>query len=139
MKVSLVVMSPGKTMGQAIPISGPKFIIGRDPQCNLRPANPIISKKHCAIFMKNDIVFVQDFNSTNGTFVNDIQVKGEMPLNHGNVLKVGSLLFRVDIEKVVPIDKPTPLPPQKTADKEEDVANILLSVLDADTSQATRQ
>ena len=67
MKVSLVVMNPGKTQGHAIPITLSQFIIGRDPQCNLRPASPDISKRHCAILIKNGKVTLRDFDSTNGT------------------------------------------------------------------------
>src|SRR3954447_24329671 len=99
MKVSLVVKTAGKTSGQAIPVTLSQFIIGRDPQCNLRPASPIISKRHCAILIKNGKVSVRDFDSTNGTFINDVPVKGEMPLIHDNILKVGPLTFKVSIEK----------------------------------------
>src|SRR5687768_8161871 len=122
MKVSLVVMSAGKA-GQAIPVTLSQFIIGRDPQCNLRPASQIISKRHCAIITKAGKVSVRDFESTNGTFVNDTQVKGEVPLNAEDILKVGPLEFRVVIEKTTPVNKPTP-PPTKAvgAGNEEDVA-----------------
>ena len=47
MKLSLVVAS-GVHEGKAIPITVPQFVIGRDPQCQLRPASPAISKRHCA-------------------------------------------------------------------------------------------
>ena len=77
MKVSLVVMSDGKAKGQAIPVTLPQFVIGRDPQCQLRPASPVISKRHCALLVRGEQVFVRDFESTNGTFVNDQPVKGE--------------------------------------------------------------
>jgi predicted component of type VI protein secretion system len=128
MKVSLVVMNPGKTAGHAIPITLSQFIIGRDPQCNLRPASPVISKRHCAILIKNGKVTIRDFDSTNGTFIDDVPVKGEVPLNHDNVLKVGPLTFKVVIEKTAPVDKPTPPPAKKPPGNEEDVANMLLSL-----------
>src|SRR5581483_8262257 len=106
MKLSLVVVNAGKTEGQAIPIKLAQFIIGRDPQCNLRPASPVISKRHCAILVKNGKVFIRDFDSTNGTFVNDKQVKGEFALVHNDILKIGPLTFRVSIEATVPpVDK----------------------------------
>ena len=43
MKLSLVVVTAGKAAGQSIPIPSAQFIIGRDPQCNLRPASAMIS------------------------------------------------------------------------------------------------
>src|SRR3954462_3106580 len=98
MKVSLVVQTPGKAAGQAISVAAAQFIIGRDPQCNLRPASAMISKRHCAVLVKEGRVFLRDFDSTNGTFLNDEPVKGEVPLKDGDMLKVGPLLFKVAIE-----------------------------------------
>ena len=139
MKVSLVVMNPGKTAGHAIPITLSQFIIGRDPQCNLRPASPVISKRHCAILIKNGKVTLRDFDSTNGTFINDNPVKGEVPLDHDNVLKVGPLTFKVVIEKSVPVDKPTPPPAKKTPGSDEEVGNMLLSLQDDEEDTAEPQ
>src|SRR3954453_16962067 len=109
MKLSLQV-SVGKAAGKVISITVPQFLIGRDPQCHLRPASPIISKRHCALLVKGGKVFVRDFGSTNGTFVNDEPVKGERQLSHDDLLKIGPLSFRVNIEAATPVDKPTPLP-----------------------------
>ncbi len=69
MKLRLVVVG-GVHDGKAIPITVPQFVIGRDPQCQLRPASPAISKRHCAVLVRGTQVFVRDFGSTNGTFVN---------------------------------------------------------------------
>src|SRR2546430_17740644 len=98
MKLSLVVMTAGKSKGQAVPVNLPQFIIGRDPQCNLRPASAAISKRHCAVLVKEGKVFVRDFDSTNGTFVNDVPIKGEVPLKHEDILKIGPLEFKVVME-----------------------------------------
>lgn len=138
MKVSLVVLSAGKSAGQAIPVTLAQFIIGRDPQCNLRPASPVISKRHCAILIKNGKVSVRDFESTNGTWVNETQVKGEFPLNHDDTLKIGPLSFRVAIEKTTPVNKPTPPPTKAPArpGNEEDVAAMLLSLQEQEAPEA---
>src|ERR1051326_7500982 len=113
MKVSLVVSNPGKTAGHVIPITLSQFIIGRDPQCNLRPASPIISKRHCAILIKNGKVAVRDFDSTNGTFVNDKQVKGQAALHHDDILKAAPPSLKVIIERGARGNKPTPPPAKK--------------------------
>jgi predicted component of type VI protein secretion system len=137
MKVSLVVLTAGKAAGQSVPITLSQFIIGRDPQCNLRPASAVISKRHCAILVKAGKVFVRDFDSTNGTFINEKQITGEAALKHDDVLKVGPLAFRVVIETTTPVNKPTPTPPPKAptqqASDDESVAAMLLSLQD-DTS-----
>jgi pSer/pThr/pTyr-binding forkhead associated (FHA) protein len=133
MKLSLVVMTAGKAAGQAIPVPSPQFIIGRDPQCNLRPASAMISKRHCAVLVKNNQVFLRDFDSTNGTFLNETQVKGEVALKDGDVLKVGPLTFRVTIEGVPAPSKPTPPPqPKKSNIMNDDAAAMLLNIDDDD-------
>jgi pSer/pThr/pTyr-binding forkhead associated (FHA) protein len=99
MKVTLVVMTPGKMEGKSISISGAQFLIGRDPQCNLRPASPLISKRHCRVEIREDRVFVRDFGSTNGTYLNDDRIDNEQEALHEDILKVGPLEFQVAIEE----------------------------------------
>jgi len=132
MKLSLVVQNAGKTQGQAIPIKLAQFVIGRDPGCNLRPASAMISKRHCAILVKEGKVFLRDFGSTNGSFLNDKQVQGEVELHQDDVLKIGPLHFKVAIEKAA-VSKPTPPPPVKTAGGHDDDAAALLLGLDDGT------
>lgn len=137
MKVSLVVLNAGKTQGQAIPVTLAQFIIGRDPQCNLRPASAVISKRHCAILVKKDQVFVRDFESTNGTFVNEVQIKGEVRIKNDDVLKVGPLSFKVVIEAQAGVAKPTPVPAVKpAASPDDDVAAMLLSLGEDGSAEA---
>jgi pSer/pThr/pTyr-binding forkhead associated (FHA) protein len=134
MKLSLVVMTPGKSQGQAIPINLAQFLIGRDPQCNLRPASALISKRHCAVIVRGDKAFLRDFGSTNGTFVNDQPAKDEVELKNEDVLKVGPLSFTVRLEATPTVDRPTPPPPTKKPQKasvdDESAADLLLSMLD---------
>ena len=59
MKLTLVVKAAGKQEGKVLPITQSQFVIGRDPQCHLRPASAMISKRHCAVLVKNDHRFVE--------------------------------------------------------------------------------
>ncbi len=131
MKVGLEVLTAGKSEGKVIPITLSQFVIGRDPQCHLRPASALISKRHCALLLKNSRVFVRDFDSTNGTFINDEPLKGERELHHEDRLKVGPLLFGVRIETTA-VNKPTPPPPSKSSSSgdDESIAAMLLSLQD---------
>ena len=130
MKISLMVLSAGSAAGKALAVNVPQFIIGRDPQCNLRPASAMISKRHCALLTKSGQLFLRDFDSTNGTFLNNEAVKGEVPIKDGDVLKVGPLSFKVVIDSQ-PSAKPTPPPkPRNAAETDEDAAAALLSIDD---------
>src|SRR5262245_59341902 len=110
MKLSLIVLTPGKMEGKTIPVRLPEFLIGRDPQCHLRPASPLINKRHCALLNCENRVFVRDFGTPNGTLINGNPIKGETSLANGDRLKVGPLEFRVVVETSVPGSKPTSPP-----------------------------
>ena len=43
---------------------------------------------------RDDKVFLQDLGSTNGTFLNDEEVKGDVPLRSGDLVKVGGAIFK---------------------------------------------
>jgi pSer/pThr/pTyr-binding forkhead associated (FHA) protein len=109
MKVNLVVAA-GVHEGKAIPVPGSQLLIGRDPECNLRPASPAVSKKHCLISVRNGSVFVKDLGSTNGTTINDAAVAGEQEVANGDRLKVGPLDFFVQILRPQANSDSTPLP-----------------------------
>jgi len=134
MKTSLMVLSEGKLLGRTIPITLSQFIIGRDPQCQLRPSSALISKRHCALIIRDSRVFVRDFESTNGTFVNDQPLKGEREVKNDDTLKAGPLTFRIVIEGAVsvPVNKPTPVPRPAAASAGDDdsVAAMLLDLAD---------
>ena len=108
LKVQLVVTAEGPNKGRAIPLTGAKFMIGRDPDCQLRPASQAVSKKHCAVEVRGDKVFVQDIGSTNGTVVRGEVIQGEVEVKPGDALKIGPLEFRIEF---------TPVPVKKVSDQ----------------------
>ena len=95
-RVNLVVAS-GAHQGKTIPITSTNFVIGRDPDCNLRPASPAVSKKHTAIIIRDGKLLAKDLGSTNGTFVNDEQITEERQLANGDRLKLGPLDFQIQL------------------------------------------
>jgi len=65
------------------------LIIGRDPsRAQIIISEPIISKSHCTIFIKEDKVYVKDNNSTNGTYVKGERII-EYELNNDDVITLG--------------------------------------------------
>jgi pSer/pThr/pTyr-binding forkhead associated (FHA) protein len=130
MKLSLVV-NDGVHKGKIIAIPHKQFLIGRDPQCHLRPASNMISKRHCALFVRGDKVFIRDFDSTNGTMVNNVPVKGETELKNDDRLLIGPLSFLVRLE-LSAAAKPGPVetvkPPASESVDDESAAALLLDV-----------
>jgi pSer/pThr/pTyr-binding forkhead associated (FHA) protein len=88
----------GRRDGSEIAVPGPKFLIGRDPDCQLRPRSDLISRHHCVLIVEQGYVGIRDFNSKNGTFVNGEAIHGERELKAGDELEIGPLHFMVHLE-----------------------------------------
>lgn len=107
MGIKLVVIG-GKQAGMEIPIRRPKFLIGRGEDCQLRPQSHLISRKHCAILVEEGKAFIEDFGSTNGTFVNGVKVEKRQALNSKDHIKVG--MFELEIR--LPVEAEAPKEPE---------------------------
>ena len=93
-----LVVAVGRARGQTIPIRGRRFFIGREPDCQLRPRNPLISRYHAALEFRDGGVFVRDLGSTNGTVVNGRTLDQEAAEVFDNArLRIGPLRFLVQV------------------------------------------
>jgi pSer/pThr/pTyr-binding forkhead associated (FHA) protein len=95
MELKLVLVG-GKHAGTAIPIPGPKFLIGRGEDCQFRPQSKMVSRKHCAILVQDSSVTIEDSGSTNGTFVNGEKIQ-QRELKNGDRIKVGVFELQVEL------------------------------------------
>ena len=94
MEVTLIVVG-GKNVGKEVPVSGPKFFIGRAEDCQLRPHSDLVSRHHCVVIVEEGFLAVRDFGSKNGTKVNGERVRGERELKAGDRIAVGDLELEV--------------------------------------------
>jgi adenylate cyclase len=91
------------------PLSGSLFRVGRNPGNDLQPDDASISGNHAAISLSpidyledaQDVI-IEDFNSTNGTWVNGKRIK-QQRLRHGDMLKMGSLSFKLIDEQALAV------------------------------------
>jgi hypothetical protein len=86
-------------------MSKERYTIGRLPDNDIRIDNPAVSGHHALIINILNDSFLEDLNSTNGTYVNGKIVK-KHAMQHGDVITVGhhSLRF-VDSEADEPADE----------------------------------
>src|SRR5207247_1907554 len=106
------------------------------PQCHLRPASPLISKRHCALLVQGEKIFVRDFDSTNGTLLNGRPVKGEQELKNDDRLQIGPLSFLVRVEAGVAVGKPAAVAVKPLSESEEDESAAAL-LLDVEQGEAS--
>jgi DNA-binding winged helix-turn-helix (wHTH) protein len=74
-------------------------IIGRDPRSDLWLDAEGVSRRHAIIRVdgNNRCVKVEDLGSTNGTFVDRAPVEGEVALNDGDLIQVGTVDLTVHL------------------------------------------
>ena len=96
--VRLVVQrSPSLEKGAAFPVNSAPVTIGRGGQNNLvLDGDEFASSRHARIEARGDGVWVQDLDSTNGTFVNGARVVGAERMIPGDTLRVGETDLRVE-------------------------------------------
>src|SRR6476646_8649544 len=91
---SLVPHAPGSgDFASVIAISRFPCVIGRHPGCDYRINNPMISRQHCALSLRDDQVWVEDLQSRNGTRLNGELLQDAQPLGDGDVLDLAHLPF----------------------------------------------
>jgi len=91
----LVVLSEGFA-GKTYELKTDKTTIGRVDDNSFSIAEGSISSHHCEINLKGGKVYVKDLDSTNGTFVNEKQVKGEALVPAGKILRLGQVEIRLE-------------------------------------------
>lgn len=71
-----------------------KIIIGRDPGCDIPLALDYLSRNHVSLEPKSGKLFIEDLNSSNGTYVNGQRVE-KSELKPGDKIKLDVLTFEV--------------------------------------------
>jgi hypothetical protein len=89
--VRLVVQrSPSLEEGTELPLNSAPVTVGRGGQNDLvLDGDEFASARHARIELRGDGVWVQDLESTNGTYVNGARVVGARRVDAGDVLRVG--------------------------------------------------
>lgn len=110
MTARLIIMT-GKHMGKKMALKeGCKLVIGRDEGVAVRLATSEVSRRHCAIRVRNGVTSVEDLGSRNGTQINETTITKRTKLRSGDILRVGPMLFEfeVKVKAKVASDQKTP-------------------------------
>ncbi|MBE2173985.1 FHA domain-containing protein [Acinetobacter oleivorans] len=84
----------GEITGQEISVDR-DMLVGRHQDADVLLQAAEISRRHAALLLKDQLLWVQDLNSSNGTFVNDIRIEQEKQLYDGDIVQFASFKFSV--------------------------------------------
>jgi len=84
----------GGPLGRRVELTTQEITIGRDDINSIAVPLQTVSRRHARIFSKDARHHVEDLESTNGTFVNDVEVLGPTPLKNGDLIKCGGAVFK---------------------------------------------
>jgi pSer/pThr/pTyr-binding forkhead associated (FHA) protein len=73
----------------------PQIIIGRDPACDYYLDNETVSSKHIRLYYQRNQWWVEDLDSSNGTFLNDQPVIIPTVLTENDKLRCGQVEIKI--------------------------------------------
>jgi hypothetical protein len=87
----------GKSQGMEIEFTRPLMTIGRvGGKADIQIDDPEVSRLHCALEIRGDVILLHDLRSTNGTFVDDSRVFAAR-LKKMSGFRIGSSYLQIDI------------------------------------------
>ena len=88
-----VIEGPGR--GMVYSVEKPRIVIGR-ADADIVINDNAISRWHCAIEIKDDVIRLRDLESTNGTYFADERVR-VAKLNHFSVFRIGASIVMMNV------------------------------------------
>jgi pSer/pThr/pTyr-binding forkhead associated (FHA) protein len=88
----------GRTTTRVIHLRAPESVVGRAKGCGVRIPSAEVSRRHCALRVRDGYLTVEDLNSSNGTYLNGAAVSGRQVVRPGDRLRIGPLTFRVEYQ-----------------------------------------
>jgi two-component system cell cycle response regulator len=93
-RTACVVQIYGPDLGKKLTLEKAETCIGREEGCEIRVELTNVSRRHCSLLLRDGEVFLRDEGSTNGTFLNNVEIKGETRVSSGDFIKAGSAIFK---------------------------------------------
>ena len=100
MLLRLTAVAPTVThqvQGREFPLDGRELRVGRAPSCEINlDGDPLVSRFHAQLRPVDSGYVITDLNSSNGTLVNDQEIKADTLLREGDEVTIGECKLRVE-------------------------------------------
>ncbi len=91
-----IVVTEGPLRGTTIALGQQSILIGRNPESTLVLSDDYASGRHARIFPQDGDWYIEDLESTNGTFVGQQRVTSDpMKLDLGSTVRVGTTVLEL--------------------------------------------
>jgi pSer/pThr/pTyr-binding forkhead associated (FHA) protein len=77
-----------------------RILLGRDPNSDLQINNSTISSKHAQFIFRQNQWWIEDLDSTNGSYLNQVPVEEPMVITNDDALRCGSVNILIKIKPV---------------------------------------
>ena len=88
-----IVVTDGPLTGTTLPLGNASIIVGRSPDSALVLDDSYSSSRHARFFTSEGTWFVEDLQSTNGTYVHGQRIDSPIPLKVGDRVTIGQTTF----------------------------------------------
>lgn len=88
----------GRDMENARQFLQPEIMIGRDPNCDIAIMDEALSARHARLTHHHGQWWLEDLNSTNGTFLNREKLTTAAVVITGDQFKCGNTVFGIQVE-----------------------------------------
>ena len=89
----VLIYPTGDLLGKRFTLERQALLIGRTGECDIVVELDSVSRRHARIQREGLNIVVHDLGSTNGTYVNQIQIKSRV-LSDGDQIKIGNAIFK---------------------------------------------
>lgn len=96
----------GNDAGIEYGLDKPAITLGRDSDVDIIIRDLQASRRHAEIRQKGGQLFITDLGSTNGTFVNGVQIQGTQALHVGDEIRIGNVALRLQEGQVAVQPRP---------------------------------
>lgn len=81
-------------------IDRPELLVGKHSECDVVLRDPMVSRRHAKLRMRDGGIAIEDLGSTNGTSVGGATTAGETPVPDGAEIAIGPFRLKVALVEV---------------------------------------
>jgi diguanylate cyclase (GGDEF)-like protein len=93
-KRACLIQYTGDALGRRYVLEGSEVTLGRGAANGIVILDVSVSRDHARFYSRHNAIEIEDLNSSNGTFINDMPVRTRTALRDGDMVRLGSIQFK---------------------------------------------